>query len=84
MNKLKKFFPFYICRKNSGEKIWKFKNNSYIENDLSEIEYGCFYKSRIKPVYKGSSIELIDYTRKEYYKLLGKGWKKTNIFKSYF
>tara|TARA_B100000886_G_C20364858_1_gene466858 strand:+ start:913 stop:1032 length:120 start_codon:yes stop_codon:yes gene_type:complete len=33
--------------------------------------------------YEGSKIEIIE-ARKEYKQLLEGGWKKTNIFKSYF
>ena len=62
----------------------KFENISYKENDFIEIEYGCVYKSTTNPVYKGSRIEAIEDVRKEYKKLLEEGWKKTNIFKSYF
>ena len=61
-----------------------FENISYKENDFIEIEYGCIYKSSSNPIYKGSRIESIEDARKEYKKLLGEGWKKTNIFKSCF
>ncbi|ABM72457.1 Hypothetical protein P9515_12501 [Prochlorococcus marinus str. MIT 9515] len=52
--------------------------------DAMEISYGCVYKSASKPVIKGSRVESIEDARKEYKKLLEEGWKKTNIFKSYF
>ena len=62
----------------------KFENISNKEIDFIEIDYGCVYKSSTKPVYKGSRIESLVDARKEYKKLLEEGWKKTNIFKSYF
>ena len=48
-----------------------------------EIAYGCVYKRNSKPVMKGSRVESIEDARKEYKKLLEKGWEKTFIFKSY-
>ena len=48
------------------------------------ISYGCVYKRSSKPVMKGSRIESVEDAREEYRKLLGEGWKKTSIFKSYF
>ena len=52
--------------------------------DAMEISYGCLYKRSSKPVMKGSRVESVEDARKEYKQLLEKGWKKTNIFKSYF
>ena len=52
--------------------------------DAMMISYGCVYKRSSKPVMKGSRVESIEDARKEYKKLLEEGWKKTNIFKSYF
>ena len=49
-----------------------------------EISYGCLYKRSSKPVMKGSRVETIEDARKEYKQLLEEGWKKTNIFRSYF
>ena len=49
-----------------------------------EISYGCVYKRSSKPVMKGSRVETIEDARKEYKQLLEEGWKKTNIFRSYF
>ncbi len=51
--------------------------------DAMMISYGCVYKSRCKPVMKGSRIESIEEARKEYQQLLEEGWNKTNIFRSY-
>ena len=48
------------------------------------ISYGCVYKRSSKPVMKGSRVETIEAARKEYRQLLVDGWKKTNIFNSYF
>ncbi len=48
------------------------------------ISYGCVYKRRSKPVMKGSRVETIEEARKEYKKLLEEGWRKTNIYNSYF
>ena len=48
------------------------------------ISYGCVYKRSSKPVMKGSRVETIEAARKEYIELLREGWKKTNIFRSYF
>ena len=48
------------------------------------ISYGCVYKRSIKPVMKGSRLETIEEARKEYKQLLEEGWKRTNIFRSYF
>ena len=48
------------------------------------ISYGCVYKRSSKPVMKGSRVESIEDARKEYQQLLEGGWKKTNIFRSYF
>ena len=48
------------------KRFLKFENISHKEIDLIEIEYGCFYKSSIKPFYKGSRIESIEDDRKEY------------------
>ena len=33
---------------------------------------------------KGSRVETIEEARKEYKKLLEEGWRKTNIYNSYF
>jgi len=52
--------------------------------DAMMISYGCVYKRSSKPVMKGSRVETIENARKEYKKLLEKGWKKTSIFRSYF
>ena len=52
--------------------------------DAMMISYGCVYKRSSKPVMKGSRVETIKDARKEYKQLLEKGWKKTNIFRSYF
>ena len=48
------------------------------------ISYGCVYKRSSKPVMKGSRIETIENARKEYKQLLEQGWKKANIFRSFF
>ena len=48
------------------------------------ISYGCVYKRSSKPVMKGSRVETIEEARKEYKKLLEEGWRKTNIYNSYF
>ena len=37
---------------------------------------GCVFKQSCKPVIKGSRVESIEETRKEYKKLLEEGWKK--------
>ena len=52
--------------------------------DAMMISYGCIYKRSSKPVMKGSRVETIEDARKEYEDLLGQGWKKTSIFRSYF
>ncbi len=52
--------------------------------DAIMISYGCVYKRSSRPVMKGSRVETIEEARKEYKKLLGEGWKKTSIFRSYF
>ena len=52
--------------------------------DAMMISYGCIYKRISKPVMKGSRVETIEAARKEYKDLLGQGWKKTSIFRSYF
>ena len=48
------------------------------------ISYGCVYDRSSKPVMKGSRVETIEEARKEYKKLLEEGWRKTNIYNSYF
>ena len=52
--------------------------------DAMMISYGCVYKKSSKPVMKGSRVETIEEARKEYRRLIEEGWKKTNIFRSYF
>ena len=52
--------------------------------DAMMISYGCVYKRSSKPVMKGSRVETIENARKEYKELLEQGWKKTNIFRSFF
>ena len=52
--------------------------------DAIMISFGCVYKRSSKPVMKGSIVESIENTRKEYKELLEKGWKKTSIFRNYF
>ena len=52
--------------------------------DAMMISYGCVYKRSSKPVMKGSRVDTIENARKEYTRLLEKGWEKTNIFRSYF
>ena len=39
------------------------------------ISYGCVFKRSSKPVMKGSRLESIVESRKEYKKLLDEGWK---------
>ena len=56
----------------------------YTTINAMEIQYACVYKRSRKPVFKGSRVESIEDARKEYKQLLEEGWKKTNIFKSYF
>ena len=48
------------------------------------ISYGCVYKRSSKPVMKGSRVETIENARKEYKELLGQGWKKISIVRSFF
>ncbi len=83
---MKKTEEYFLINKQRTrvKRFRKFENISNQENDFIEIEYGCVYKSSSKPVYKGSRIESIENARKEYEELLKEGWKKTNIFKSYF
>ena len=52
--------------------------------DAMMISYGCVYKKSTRPVMKGSRVETIEEARKEYKKLLKEGWRKTNIYNSYF
>jgi|TARA_B100000161_G_C33325159_1_gene313267 hypothetical protein len=52
--------------------------------DAMMISYGCVYKKSSRPVMKGSRVETIEEARKEYKKLLKEGWRKTNIYNSYF
>ena len=52
--------------------------------DAMEISYGCVYKRSSKPVMKGSRVESIEDSRKEYKQLLEEGWQKTSIYNSYF
>ena len=52
--------------------------------DAMMNSYGCLYKRSSKPIMKGSRVETIEAARKEYKQLLEEGWKKTNIFRSYF
>ena len=52
--------------------------------DAMMISYGCLYKRSSKPVMKGSRLETVESARREYKQLLDEGWKKTNIFRSYF
>ena len=52
--------------------------------DAMMISYGCVYTRSSKPVIKGSRVETIEGARKEYKKLLEEGWRKTNIYDSYF
>ena len=58
------------------------KNPSMINAIL--ISYGCVFKRSSKPVVKGSRVESIEEARKEYKKLLEKGWEKTYRFNSFF
>jgi len=48
------------------------------------ISYGCVYIRNSKPVMKGSRVETVEESRREYKKLLEEGWKKTSIFNSYY
>tara|TARA_B100000212_G_C27087890_1_gene410971 strand:- start:39 stop:290 length:252 start_codon:yes stop_codon:yes gene_type:complete len=83
---MKKTEEYFLINKQRTrvKRFRKFENISNQENDFIEIEYGCVYKFSNKPVYKGSRVESIENARKEYEELLKEGWKKTNIFKSYF
>jgi len=66
-------------------KVFKpFKSSLKQAQEMMEIEYGCVYKKRSKPVMKGSRIEPIEKAREEYKKLLEDGWKKTSIYNHYF
>ena len=58
------------------------KNPSMINAIL--ISYGCVFKRSSKPVMKGSRVESIEEARKEYKKLIEKGWEKTYRFNSFF
>ena len=62
----------------------KFKSTLPQVEEVMEIEYACVYKRSSKPIIKGSRIETLEKAREEYKELLAEGWKKTNIFKSYF
>ena len=48
--------------------------------DAMMISYGCIYKLSSKPVMKGSRVESIENSRKEYKELLKQGWKKDQYF----
>ena len=50
------------------------KNSSMINGIL--ISNGCVFKRSSKPVMKGSRVESIEETRKEYKNLLEEGWEK--------
>ena len=52
--------------------------------DTIMISYGCVYKRSIKTIMKGSILETIENSRKEYIKLLEEGCKTTSIINSYF
>ena len=85
MNKLEKFT--LINKERSRIKVFEpFEDVSKPSPsiDAMMISYGCVYKRSSKPVIKGSRVETIEAARKEYKQLLDEGWKKTNIFKSYF
>ena len=43
-----------------------------------ESEYSCVYKRSSKPVRKGSRVETIEASRKDYKKLIEEGWEKTS------
>ena len=47
-----------------------------------EIQYACVYKRSSKPVIRGSRVESIEDSRRDYKRLLEEGWRKTSIFKS--
>ena len=85
MKKVEKFT--LINQKRSRIKVFEpfedvFKPSPLI--DAMMISYGCLYKRSSKPVMKGSRVETIENAREEYKQLLKEGWRKTNIFKSYF
>ena len=71
---MKKPDEYFLINKqrNRVKRFRKFQNISNKENEFIEIEYGFFYKSSSKPVYKGSRIESLDDARKEYKKTLGR------------
>ncbi len=71
-SRIKVFEPFEDVSKNSHS------------IDAIMISYGCIYKRSRKPVMKGSRVETIEGARKEYKQLLEEGWRKTNIYNSYF
>jgi len=71
-SRIKVFEPFENSSKNSS------MNNAIL------ISYGCIFKRSSNPVIKGSRIESIEETRKEYKKLLEEGWEKTYRFNSFF
>ena len=76
-----------INKKRDQIKIFKpfeESSKSHLDIDAIEISYGCVYKRSSKPVMKGSRVESIKDARKEYKRLMIEGWKKTNIFKSYY
>ena len=58
------------------------KNSSMVNGIL--ISYGCVFKRSSKPVMKGSRVESIEEARKEYKKLLDKGWEKTYRFNFFY
>jgi len=85
MEKIEKFT--LINKDRSRIKVFEpFENESRPNPriDAIMISYGCVYKRSSKPVMKGSRVESIEVARKEYKQLLEEGWRKTNIFNSYF
>ena len=54
----------------------KYENIAYNENDYMEIDFGYFFRTSKKPVWKGSKIETVEDGYKAYEEMLKKGRKK--------
>tara|TARA_Y100001970_G_scaffold114289_1_gene142577 strand:+ start:2677 stop:2928 length:252 start_codon:yes stop_codon:yes gene_type:complete len=77
---------FTLINKNRDRiKVFRpFQSTLKQAQEMMEIEYGCIYKRSSKPVMKGSRVETIEQSRKEYKELLEEGWRKTSIYNHYF
>ena len=79
-------FKFVNIERSRIKVFEPFEDVSKLSSSINamKVSYGFVYKKRCIPLMKGSRLESIEATRKEFKQLLDEGWRETSIFKNYF